>query len=184
MSAPQYTPLSLHQTDESQWDVPRLYKDKIYRSTERPSTAAPLGRRREGSLPGPPHVPFLVLRAKSSTAIPTSQSLQLHPSPTSSMDMSVSRFSLDAQSLSGSLPSQSERLGGLGQGLRAKGSRLLRRRNSKFKSQTLEWLEHSEDRPERASVLDMWTKRSPRHSRIKSAGNSMPTSYSVTACNH
>ncbi|KAL8796530.1 MAG: hypothetical protein Q9195_001204 [Heterodermia aff. obscurata] len=86
--------------------------------------------------------------------------------------MSISRFSLDAQSLSGSLHSQSERPGSFVQGLRAKGSRLMRRQNSKFNSRSMDWQEVSEDRLERAGEQELWGVGSTKHSRIASAGDS------------
>ena len=174
MSTLQHPSTFSHQTGDSFWDAPRLHKDKIYRDSARPVTAlGSIGRRREGLPPVSPRVPLLDLRSKSGPAIPTVKSLGLRISPTASIDMSTSRFSLDARPLSGSSQHQTERPAGLAQGFRAKSSRLMRRQNSKSNPRTLEWIDVSQDRPERSSVHDLWSRRSPRHSRIRSAGNSM-----------
>ena len=174
MSTLQYPSPSSLQTSDSFWDVPRLYKDKIYRNKARPiTTPGSLATRREGLSEVPPRAPLLNLRTRSGPVVPTVKSLGLSISPTGSVDMSTSRFSLDARSLSGSSTYQPERPTGLAQGLRAKGSRLMRRQNSKFNSRTLEWLDDSDDRIERAPVQDFWSRGTPRHSRVRSAGNSM-----------
>ena len=175
MSTLHYPSPTVQQTADSLWDVPRLHKDKIYRDQERHITSLrPLIPQREGLPPGPPRVPLLELRAKSSGAIPTAKSLRIRISPTTSIDMSSSRYSLDARSLSGTLPYQPERSGNLTQGLRAKGSRLLRRQNSKFNSRNIEWIEGLENSYDRSQMQATSSKSTPRHSRIQSAGNGTP----------
>ena len=150
------------------WDVPRLHRDKIHRNKGRPvTTLGPLLPHR------PPRVQIVDKRSKSGPIIPTVKSLSQRTSRTGSVDMSTSRFSLDAESLSGSLHSQSGRPGSFAQGLRAKGSRLMRRQNSKFNSRSMDWPEASEDCIERAGEQDSWGVGTARHSRIRSAGDSM-----------
>ena len=151
-------------SDDSFWEVPRLYKDKIYRDNSRSVTGAgPPPRRRVGLSESPKRVTLLDYKSKSSTAVPTFKSFGSRLSPSSSVDMSTSRFSLDGKSLSGSLHSQPDRPESIAQNLRAKGSRLIRRQNSKFNLRTLEWVEGS-DEP--------WTHGYARHNGITSTGNS------------
>ena len=173
MSTLQHPSSSCYPTVDSYWDVPRLYRDKIYRTPGKAGTAVEsLGTQREGSPQAPPRVPFLDLRSKSGPVVPTLQSL-LGPkiSPTTSIDMSASRFSLDGRSLSDIPQYQPGRPGGLAQGLRAKSSRLMRRQTSKSNSRALDWMNEAEDRPERTSVQDLWSRGTGRHSRMRSAGN-------------
>lgn len=189
MSTFEFSPPSSHlyqPTGNFSWDAPRLHKDKIYRSQCKPATtlgtllptrAAPLP-------PGPPRLSLLDRRSKSGPNVPTVKSLSLRTSPVGTVDMSTSRFSLDARSLSGNVYSRSERPSGLAQGLRAKGSRLMRRQNSKFNSQTVQWLEDPQGRPERSQVQDRWSRSAPEHSGIQSAGNSMLDSASASNTQH
>ena len=154
------------------WDVPRLHQDKIHRHKGRPvTTLGPLLPHKR------PRVQVTDQRSKSGPTIPTVKSFSLRTSPigspSGSVDMSMSRFSLDAQSLSGSLHSPSERPSSFAQGLRAKGSRLMRRQNSKFNSRSVDWPEASEDRLERADEQDSWGVGTTKHGRIPSAGDSM-----------
>ena len=169
MSTLQFPPPSslLHSsTGGFWWDVPRLHQDKVHRNKGRPvTTLGPLLPHR------PPRVQVVDQRSKSGPTVPTVKSLSLRASPIGSVDMSTSRFSFDARSLSGSL--QSERPGSFAQGLRAKGSRLMRRQNSKFNSRNIDWPEESEDRFECAGEPDSWGVGPAKHSRIRSAGESM-----------
>ena len=171
MSTLQFPPPSslLHSsTGGFWWDVPRLHQDKVHRNKGRPmTTLGPLLPHR------PTRVQGVDQRSKSGPTVPTVKSLSLRTSPIGSVDMSTSRFSFDARSLSGSLHSQSERPGSFAQGLRAKGSRLMRRQNSKFNSRNIEWPEESEDGLERAGEPDSWGVGTAKHSRIRSAGESM-----------
>lgn len=145
------------------WDVPRLYKDKIYRENTRPVTAGgALSRSTRPAIEGSTRVPMHAHRSKSSTAIPTPKNFGLRLSPTSSVDKSTSRYSLDARSISGSLHSQAERPESLAQSLRAKGSRLMRRQNSKFNLRTLEWVESSDH---------SWSRGNGGQDRINPADN-------------
>ncbi|KAL8827637.1 MAG: hypothetical protein Q9191_003064 [Dirinaria sp. TL-2023a] len=157
---------SFQPTIGSTWEVPRLYKDKIHRENTRPLTAGgasppstrPAFERSTGvSLHG--H------RSKSSTAIPNLKNFGLRLSPTSSVEMSTSRYSLDARSISGSLHFQAERSEGLARSLRAKGSRLIRRQNSKFNLPTLEWDESAEQ---------LRSRGNGGQSRVNSVDNSKP----------
>ena len=153
-------------SNDSFWDVPRLYKDKRYRETSRPVPA--LGRP-----PRPPvgvseslnRATLLDYKSKSSTSVPTLKSCGPRLSPGSSVDMSTSRFSFD-----GSIYSQADRPESIAQNLRAKGQRLMRRQNSKFNLRTLEWVEDSDER---------WTRGHARRSRIQSASNSKQIASSV-----
>ena len=171
MSTLQFPPPSSHLHSSSGgfwWDIPRLHQDKIHRSKGRPiTTLGPLLPHR------PPRVQVADQRSKSGPTIPTLKSLSLRTSPIASVDMSTSRFSLDAQSLSGSLHSHSERPGSFAQGLRAKGSRLMRRQNSKFNSRSIDWPEGTEDCLERDGEQNTWSVGTAKHSRIRSAGDSM-----------
>lgn len=171
MSTLQFPPPSSHlhsSTGGLWWDVPRLHQDKIHRNKGRPvTTLGPLLPHR------PPPLQFVDQRSKSGPTVPTVKSLSLRTSPIGSGGMPSSRFSLDTRSLSGSLHSQSERPGSFAQGLRAKGSRLMRRQNSKFNSRSIDWPEESEDPLERAGEQDPWGVGTARHSRIRSAGDSM-----------
>ena len=166
MSTLQFPPPSSHlpsSTGGFWWDVPRLHQDKKHRSKGRPvTTLGPILPHR------PPRVQIVDQRSKSGPTIPTVKSFSLRTSPIGSVDMSTSRFSLDAQSLSGSLHS-----GSFAQGLRAKGSRLMRRQNSKFNSRNIDYSEGSENCLERAGEQDSWGVGSTKHSRIQSAGDSM-----------
>ena len=165
MSTLQHPSSFSYQTVDSYWDVPRLHRDKIYRNSRKLGTAEALGRE------GIAQAPFLNLRSKSGPTVPTLHSLSgPKVSPTTSIDMSASRFSLDGRSLSEAPLYQSERPGGLAQGLRAKSSRLMRRHRSKSNSRALDWLNDAEDRPERISVQELWSRSTGRHSRIHSAG--------------
>lgn len=176
MSTLQHPSSFCHQPGDSFWDAPRLHKDKIYRDSAKPATAlGSMDTRREEFPSVSPRVPLLDLRSKSGPAIPTVKSLGLRISPTASVDMSTSRFSLDVRSLSASSQHQPERPGGLAQGLRSKSSRLMRRQNSRSNSGTLVWLDDSGDRPKRSSVYDLWSRSTSGHSRIRSAGDSMFT---------
>ena len=136
---------SFQPTIGSFWEVPRLYKDKRYRENTRPVTAGGASSHSTKPAQGSTRVSLHGHRSKSSTTIPTPKNVGLRLSPTSSVDMSTSRYSLDARSISSSLPFQTERSEGLAQSLRAKGSRLMRRQNSKFSLRTLEWVESSDD---------------------------------------
>ena len=170
MSSLQFPPSFPHTyqpSTDSFWDVPRLHKDKIHRRKGRPvTTVGPLLPNREGYCSSQQGVPYLSQRSKSGPTIPTLKTFSLRTSPTGSVDMSTSRFSLDV----GSLHSQSERPGGLAQGLRAKGSRLMRWQNSKFSSRSIDWTEETEDRQSRSPVDGSWGKDT-MHSRMQSAGN-------------
>lgn len=172
MSTLQHPSSSCYQTVDSYWDVPRLHMDKIYRNPGQPGTTVEsFGTQRRGLLRAPPR-PLHDQRSTSGPVVPTLQS-SFGPkvSPTTSIDMSASRFSLDGRSLSETSQFQSERPGGLAQGLRAKSSRLMRRQNSKTNSRALDWLNDAEDRPERSSVQDLWSRSTGRHNRMRSAGN-------------
>lgn len=172
---PPPSPILDRPTGDSFWDVPRLYKDKRYRSKARPVATPDTSPSKLKEAPSSSiRLPHPYQRSKSGPALPTQKSFSLQTSRTTSIDMSTSRFSLDAHSLSGSLQSQQERPVGLAQGLRAKGSRLMRRQNSKFNSRSIDWLEESEDRPQLGQTQSLWGVSFPRHSRIQSAGNSMP----------
>ena len=152
-------------SDSSFWEVPRLYKDKIYRENKRPVIAVgEPPRRHVGVSESPKRVTLLDYKSKSSTSVPTLRSYGTRLSPGSSIDMSSSRFSLDGKSLSGSMYAENERPDSIAQNLRAKGSRLMRRHNSKFNLRTMEWVEDTEE---------TWTRSNARHNRIQSAGNGM-----------
>ena len=178
MSTLQFPPPSpklVRPTGDSFWDVPRLFKDKKYRSKARPVATLDTSPSKLEEAPSSSiRLPHPYQRSKSGPAVPTQKSVSLQTSRTTSVDMSISRFSLDAQSLSGSLQSQRERPLGLAQGLRAKGSRLMRRQNSKFNSRSIDWLEDPEDRPQLGHTQSLWGVSLPRHSRIQSPSNSMP----------
>lgn len=136
---------SFQPTIGSTWEVPRLYKDKIHRENTRPLTAGGASpRSTRSAFEGSTGIPLHGHRSKSSTAIPSLKNFGLRLSPTSSVEMSTSRYSLDARSISGSLHFQAERPESLARSLRAKGSRLIRRQNSKFNLPTLEWVESAE----------------------------------------
>ena len=163
--SPQIPPQpSFQPTIGSTWEVPRLYKDKIYRENTRPRTAGdPSTRSIRSDLEGSTRVSLHGHRSKSSTTISASKNLGFRLSPTSSVDMSTSRYSLDARSISGSLHLQADKPEGLAQSLRAKGSRLMRRQNSKFNLRTLEWVESSEH---------SWSRGNGGPPRMNPTGNS------------
>jgi len=158
-----HTP-SFPPSDDSFWDVPRLHKDKVYRENGWPVTAVrPLPRRNVGGPESPQRATLLDYQSNSSTAVPTFESFGTKLSPTASVDMSMSRFSVDGASISGSLRSQNDRPESIAQNLRAKGSRFMRRQNSRFNLRTTEWVEDSNER---------WTRGNARHNRDQSIGNS------------
>lgn len=149
--------------DDSFWDVPRLHKDKRYRESHRPVTAlARPPQQQVGASEPQQRTMLLDYKAKSSTSVPTLQSFGSRLSPGSSADMPSSRFSFDGQSLLGSTYSQTDRPDSIAQNLRSKGSRFMRRQNSKFNLRTLEWVEDSDE---------LWTRGHARHNRIQSTGN-------------
>ena len=158
-----HTP-SFPPSDESFWDVPRLHKDKIYRENGWPVTAVrPLPRRNAGVPESPQRVTLLDYKSKSGSAVATPESFDTKLSPTASVDMSVSRFSIDGASIAGSLRSQNDRPESIAQNLRAKGSRFMRRQNSRFNLRTKEWVEGSNE---------LWTRGNARNNRDSSTGNS------------
>lgn len=141
------------------WDAPRLYKDKIHRDDNRPvKVSRPPPPRHVAVAESPKRVQLLDYKSKSSTSVPTLRSLGTRLSPTGSVDMSMSRFSLDGTSLY----SQIDRPESIAQNLRAKGSRLMRRQNSKF---NLPLAERFEDTNER------WARNNARDNKIRSPGN-------------
>lgn len=171
---PPPSPKLVRSTGDSFWDVPRLYKDKRHRNKARPVTTQDTSPSKIKEAPSSSsRLPYPNQRSKSGPAVPTQKSFSLQTSRTTSVDMSVSRFSLDAHSLSGSFQSQQERRVGLAQGLRAKGSRLMRRQNSKFNLRSFDWLEDTEDRPQLGHTQSLWGVGFPRHSKIQSAGIGM-----------
>jgi len=158
-----HTP-SFPPSDDSFWDVPRLYKDKIHRENAWPVTAVrPLPRRNVDVPESPKRVTLLDYKSKSGTAVPTLKSFGTKLSPTASIDMSMSRFSVDGASISGSFHSQNDRPESIAKNLRAKGSRFMRRQNSRFNLRTMEWVEDSNE---------TWTRGTARHNRDQSTGNS------------
>lgn len=151
-------------SDDSVWEIPRLYKDKIYRGNGWAVTAVmPLPRRDAGVPENPKRVTLLDYKSKSGTAVPTLESFGTKLSPTASVDMSMSRFSVDGASLAGSLRSQTDRPESIAQNLRARGSRFMRRQNGRFNLRTMEWVEGSNE---------LWTRGNARHDKDSSTGNS------------
>lgn len=158
-----HTP-SFPPSDDSFWDVPRLHKDKIYRENGWPVTAVrPLPRRDAGVQESPNRVTLLDYKSKSGTAVPNLESFGTELSPTASIDMSMSRFSVDGASIAGSLRSQNDRPESIAHNLRAKGSRFMRRQNSRFNLRTMEWV---------ADSNELWSRGNARHNRDLSTGNS------------
>jgi len=110
-------------------------------------------------------------RSKSSTASQTIYE-RTDDSPSLPVDRNISRISVDRRSISGgSIHRRAGNSKSFGKTLMAKGTKLLRRQNSKHdltSLQTLEWLAETNGK---GHVQEMSTRPGSRLSRIQSSGN-------------
>ena len=159
--------------DEPDWRVQDHYN--IQQLGRRPFTtmAQPsLHQRARTEDAGRPSLPQY--RSKSNTSIPRSAPHEMNSiTPTTSLDRFTPRNSTDRRSYSSSTHTRGDSSGSFGKSLIAKGSRLLKRQNSKQDDltslQTLDWLEEYRGEPLRDRVPEMPLGAHPRHSRIQSA---------------
>lgn len=115
--------------------------------------------------------PSLTVRARSNSSMPSSTSYQNNLPPAVAIERSTPRSSssLDRYSFAeNSVHTRAERSESFGKSLMAKGSRLLRRQNSKNDLTSLHPMSWSEN--DNRHVQEMSNRPDSRHSRVRSTG--------------
>lgn len=123
-------------------------------------------------------------RSRSKTSGSTHPSLDIDSVPKLSKDVSSRRRSQDVRSIAGSIQSRADRSDSMTKSLLSRGTKLLKRQNSKSNLTSLRTLDWVEASYERDQIQELAGWRLLKHSRIDSTGDCMTLQFHCHLAQH